>query len=149
MHSLYVALVVAHVACAVVGFGALALAGIYGWSGRSPDGDRQAEAARWFASPNRAAWAVLAVPVLGLVALAVEPGGQGPGQLWDVLALVVWAVAAATWLVVVRPAEARLRATVASSGGGTWTADAASVGRAAAVTDVAFVVALVLMLFQP
>lgn len=150
--DLYDALVAAHVVCAVIGFGSLAISGVYGFTSRRPSGpDAVDEARRYFRAPGRIEGLVLAVPFLGAAALAVQPNGRGVGQLWAGLALVVWLVAASVLIGVVRPAEARLRVALnapdpdpaALAGAGQ------RLGWAGVVTDVAFLVGLMLMIFQP
>jgi uncharacterized membrane protein len=160
--ELYDALVVVHVACALVGFGSVAISGVYGFTTRRPAGPESvAEARRYFSSPGRLEWLVAVVPVPGVAALAVQPGGRGVGQLWALLALLIWAGAAALLLGVVRPAEARLRAALGAVpadavGSGSATADPAELaagghrlGWASVGSDLAFFVALLLMIFQP
>ncbi|MHB1930277.1 MAG: hypothetical protein ACYCUG_12805 [Acidimicrobiales bacterium] len=143
----FTALVALHVICALVGFGSVAFSGVYGFAaGRSPLGE---ETTRYFSRPSRAEWLLLAVPFLGLAALAAEPHGHGVAQLWAGLAAGVWLAAAGTLLGVVRPAERAIRDSQAAG-------DAAGVGRTAARlgwagvgTDIAFAVALGLMIWQP
>jgi uncharacterized membrane protein len=150
--DLYRALIVAHVVCAVVGFGSLAISGVYGFTSRHPGGPGAVdEARRYFRSPGRLELLILIVPVLGVGALAVEPAGRGIGQLWALLALGVWAVAAAVLVGVVRPAERRLRVALAGAEPDVATLAAAGsrLGWAGVCTDVTFLVALLLMVFQP
>jgi hypothetical protein len=145
---LYDVLVALHVVSAVIGFGAVALSGIYGATARHAEKpDSGEEIARYFRSPGRAEWLILAVPILGAAALGARPEGADFGALWVVTALVLWATAAALLLGAVRPAERRIRA---ASGRADATAAA---GRrlmwAAVASDVLFVAALVLMVGQP
>jgi hypothetical protein len=150
--SLYDILVVAHVACALIGFGSLMLSGVYGFSHRDPRGAGAIEEARrYFGSPGRLELLVIPVPFLGAAALAVEPHGKGAGQLWAVLAEVVWLIAVVVVVAVARPAERKIRAALTAP-----EVDAAAVGAGArrlgwagVVTDVAFFAALMLMVFQP
>ncbi len=154
-NDLFDALVVVHVICAVVGFGSLLLSGVYGFSVRRPSGrESMDEARRYFASPGRLELLVVVVPFLGLAALLVQPHGRGADQLWALLAAVVWAVAVGVLFTVTRPAERRLRAALESDtppgqDPATVGAQAARVGWSSVVTDVAFFVALLLMVFQP
>ncbi|HWG73989.1 MAG TPA: hypothetical protein VG184_08040 [Acidimicrobiales bacterium] len=171
-HAAFVALVSLHVIAAVVGFGGVALSGAYGALARDRERVGMADdARRWFASPNRAALAVLAVPVFAAAALVTGGRTADLGQLWVTAALAVWLVAAAAVTMVVRPAEAVLRAAlttgenradgtggpsgvgsgavVASSAPGAVAGAARRLSRAAAVCDVAFTVALALMIWQP
>jgi hypothetical protein len=142
------ALVALHVVSAVVGFGAVALSGVYGATAAHPHRPGAAEeTARYFRSPSRAEWLVVAVPFLGAAALGVRPEGADFGAVWVLGGALAWLVAAALLLGVVRPAECQIRAAVADPG------TAAEAGRrlkwAAAASDVLFVAALVLMVGQP
>lgn len=132
-----------HVTCALVGFGSVALTGVYGFlvSGGVAEDDVR----RYFASPSRLEWLLLVVPLFGLGALLADPHGHGLLQLWPGLAALVWLVASGLLLGLVRPAERSLRA------GGPRLDP--SVGRrlgwAGVGADVAFFVALMLMIWQP
>jgi len=155
----YDALVGLHVLCAVVGFGAVAISGVYGASARRfPGPDPSEETRRYFQSPGRAEWLVLVVPFLGAAALGARHRGADFGSLWVILASTVWLVAAILLLGFVRPAERQIRAAVSAGGDGADGADGdgtspAAAGRrlmrAAAGCDVLFMVALILMVYQP
>lgn len=149
-HDLYVALVVLHVLCAVVGFGSLAISGVYGFGSRRPAGpEAVAEAGRYFASPGRLELLVVPVPFLGAAALAVQPGGRGVFQLWSGLAGAVWLVAAVVLFGVVRPSERRMRGGLAADDRAATAAAGSRLGWASVATDVAFAVGFFLMIFQP
>ncbi|MDA8060832.1 MAG: hypothetical protein M0T80_00120 [Actinomycetota bacterium] len=135
-----------HVTCALVGFGSVALGGIYGFL--ATGGGNEEEVRRYFAAPLRLEWLVLVVPFLGAAALAVQPHGRGVLQLWSMLAAGVWLVAAVLLLGVVRPAEARLRTTTAQ-GARADPGAGRRLGWAGVATDVAFTVAFFLMITQP
>ena len=107
-----------HVVSAVVGFGAVAITGVYGAGAARPSG--RARPRRPPGISVRAGWAewlVLAVPFLGAAALGLRPQGADFGQAWVVAATVIWVAAAALLVGVVRPAERQIRAAIA--GGGT------------------------------
>jgi hypothetical protein len=135
-----------HVACAVIGFGAVAISGSYGASARHLDRPGAAEETqRYFRSEGWAELLIILVPVFGLGALEVKPSAGGFGDVWVIAALAIWSVAVVLLLGVVRPAERRIRSgrSIDASMGGTrlmW----AAIG-----CDVAFVAALVLMVAQP
>jgi uncharacterized membrane protein len=156
----YAALVTLHVICAVVGFGAVAISGVYGATARHQDREAASEETRrYFRSRGQAEWLVLVVPFLGAAALAVRRGGGDFGEAWVVAAAVVWLVAAVLLLSVVRPAERRIRDQIqAIPGDPPGRPDRQLVGPARAGNrlmwaaigcDVLFVVALVLMVYQP
>ena len=138
---MYDALVAAHVVCAVVGFGSVALSGVYGAIVSRP-GDRE-ETARYFASRGWTELLVLPVPILGAAALAMKPEKGDFADLWVSGGIVAWSAATALLLRVVRPAEASIRRGIEVEGSGRrlmW---------ASVATDVLFVVALGLMVTQP
>lgn len=118
---MYDALVAAHVVCAVIGFGAVALSGVYGGFARRPVTQRGAlpqdgrpegprdEVARYFASRGWAEWLIVPVPFLGAGALAARPSKGDFGDVWVVGGIVIWTLAVMLLLLVVRPAEASIR----------------------------------------
>lgn len=154
-----------HVAAAIVGFGAVALGGVYGGNARRLDQPGAVEELhRYFRAPGRLELVVLAVPVFGAAAVAVKVGGRGFDRLWVDLGLGLWALAALLLIGVVRPAGAVLRqASLAASAPGDPGPPApsqapsdeavTSAGRrlqwAAAASDLVFGVALVIMVIQP
>ena len=79
---LYDVLVAVHVVSAVVGFGAVALSGVYGATARHADRpEAQEETARYFRSPGRAEWLIVPVPFLGAAALGARPEGADFGAV--------------------------------------------------------------------
>lgn len=152
--AVYDVLVALHVAAVVVGFGAVAVSGAYGAIGRRADSQhRRFESAeelrRFFASKSYVEYLLIAGPVLGLAAMTVRPGGQEFGQLWAVVGVVIWAVASALLLAVIRPAERAVRSALRSGPGDGVGRPARRLMWAAATTDLLFVVALLLMVTQP
>jgi hypothetical protein len=151
-HEVYSVLVVIHVACALIGFGSLMLSGVYGFSHRRPQGAGAIEEARrYFSSPGHLELLILPVPFLGVAALLVQPDGKGAAQLWDLVAAGVWVVAVIVVFGVARPAERRIREAlrVEEVDQDVVGAQARRLGWAGVSTDVAFFVALMLMIFQP
>lgn len=138
MHAAYDVLVALHVACALIGFGAVAISGAYGALGRR-SGNAE-ELKRYLASPGRAEFLILAVPVFGIAAMAIRPGGSEFWAAWAVAGFVIWMVAAVLLLQVVRPAEESLRQGGPGGGRLMW---------AAGACDALFVIALFLMVTQP
>ena len=137
----YDALLALHVVCAVVGFGAVAISGVYGALARKPS--NAAETARYFAAGGLAEWLVLPVPFFGLAALLVDHRSRDLSDLWVVGGGALWIAAAAVLLVVVRPAEKRLRRGEETAAAGR------SLMLAGTASDVLFVAALALMVTQP
>ncbi|MDQ6840483.1 MAG: hypothetical protein M3137_19635 [Actinomycetota bacterium] len=144
----------------IVAFGAMALSGGYAWTAQhlARPGAVE-EVRRYFAKPPRAEAAVLVVAPLGVVAVLVDPHGSDLGQLWEGVALLLWILASLLWVAVVRPAEAVIAAampttdiadgTVDPLATATLAAPGRRLGRASVVTNVVFVAALALMVFQP
>lgn len=158
-YDVFVAL---HVAAAVLGFGSVALSGVYGGNARRLDQESAAEELRrYFRAPGRVELALLAVPVFGAAALALDPGSRGFGELWVDVGLGLWAVAAVLLLGIVRPAEAVLRRASRAAevpeepvGHGLISERGLpAAGRrlqwAAAGTDLIFLVALIVMVIKP
>ena len=86
----------------------------------APEGTTSEELVRYFRRPAGLWWALLAVPWLGLGALAAEPHGGGVAQAWDLGAFVLWAAAAVVAALAVVPALHRIRSALvrpAASGG--------------------------------
>lgn len=137
----YDALVAAHVVCAVVGFGSVALSGVYGGFARKAGSGE--DTTRYFASRGWAEWLVLAVPFLGGAALALKPEKGDLADVWVIGGIVIWVAAAVLLVGVVRPSEAGIRR-------GT---DRAGCGRrlmwSSVAMDALFVVALGIMVTQP
>ncbi len=152
---MYDALVALHVLCALVGFGAVGLSGLYGAAARAPDRpgrwERAEETRRYFQSRGLAEWLILPVPFLGAAALAVGHKSPEFADAWVIGGAAVWAGAATLLLLVVRPAERRLRA--AARGGSNAAPQQVGAARrlawSAGVSDALFVVALALMVSQP
>ena len=145
--GIYDVLVGLHVVCALVGFGSVAISGVYGASvRRTKEPSDSEETTRYFQSRGWPELLILAVPIFGVAAVGVRPEGADFGDLWVVGGLVLWALAAALLVGIVRPAENGIRAggadhDVRSSG--------ARLMWAAATSDVLFVLALALMITQP
>jgi hypothetical protein len=150
-----------HIVAAGLGFGTIALSGVYAARCRHVrTAEDQSEVERFFRSPHRVGRTLWAVPVAGGCALWIHDGAGALGQAWAVAAGGVWAVAILLAVSVIWPAERRLRPILTAAGRACLPFPAASPGsepaglclrieRAAAVGDVAFVLALGLMIFQP
>ena len=76
------------------------------------------ELARYFRRPAGLWWVLLAVPWLGLGALAAEPHGGGVAQGWALGAFGVWVAAALVAGAVVVPALRRARSVLVPPAGG-------------------------------
>jgi hypothetical protein len=130
----------------------------------APAGEDEAEREelrRYFVRPAPLWWSLLAVPFLGLGALAADPNGGGLDQAWVLGALLVWLCAILVAASLVRPALYQMRSMLLNAG----KQDAHAPGndaerirfarastlasRGAAVCDVLFFVALALMIWRP
>jgi hypothetical protein len=181
--GLFYTLLVLHVAAALTGFGSIGFAGTYAaraaqlvapagrraaGSGAPPPGPPAApagmtteELVRYFRRPAALWWALLAVPWLGLGALAADPHGGGVVQAWALGAFALWGGAAVVAGTRVVPALGRIGSTLVRSAGavepgaldGAARARVARWGqvasRGAALCDVLFFLALALMIWQP
>jgi uncharacterized membrane protein len=149
-----VTLIVLHVVSAVVGFGAIALTGVYAGLARR----RADEAVRRYFRPgtNWAARAVYAVPVLGVVLVATSNGSDRYSQTWVWVSLLLWVLATTLAHAVVWPGERRIQQLVAEpppADTGDRRPELDRAGRrvewAAVAIDVAFVAVIVLMVARP
>ncbi len=167
-----------HVVVAIVGFGSVALSGIYGGlATRAGRPGAHEEIRRYFASPGRLELLVVVAPLIGVAAVASEPGASRFGQAWVAVALVLWVLGSVLLFGVVRPAEAVLRSTVSADavgedgagqggagqggdgqgGNSPWPIERADALRRAGVrlrwgaasSDLVFLVALVVMVIRP
>jgi hypothetical protein len=151
-HGLFVAFVTLHVVSAILGSGAIALSGVYGGTARHLErAGSSEEARRWFAKPNVGAFAVLAVPFLGLGALISGGRSSELDHAWVIGAFVIWLAIAGLFTGVVRPGERLLGELLVSPDidGPQVSMVARRLSRAAAGCDIGFVVALGLMVWQP
>ncbi|MGC8511744.1 MAG: hypothetical protein ACP5P1_01705 [Acidimicrobiales bacterium] len=106
---LYDIFVAAHVSLALVGFGAVALSGAYGVVGRKGP---TRELVRFISGRTWAEFALVAAPLFGVAAMGVRPGGSEFSQLWALGGLTIWVVASLLLVLVLRPAEGKLRSAV-------------------------------------
>jgi hypothetical protein len=151
----------AHIASAVVGFGELALSGVYGAWGRRLDSRQQLkELRRYFGTPSLAGRCLWAVPITGGIALWLRSGAQGLGQAWAIMAAGCWAATLTLAVTVIWPARQRLQPVLdqleqspslqsAQSGRAAVEQLCRRLAGAAAICDVVFTAALLLMIFQP
>jgi hypothetical protein len=110
----YSALLLLHVAAAVVGFGAVAVTGVQAARVRRGPGQPGAGALRRYFRPgtNWPARALYAVPLLGVGLLADSGGAWGAGDGWVVAGLALWLAATVLAEAVLWPAERRIQQAV-------------------------------------
>lgn len=184
--ALFLVLVLLHVTSALVGFASIGFAGIYAsrarlMAHRALPGDRAVpgpmgpgqrsevaeqgadmeELLRYFERPAGLWPALVAVPFLGLGALASKPSLGGLDQAWVLGALLVWLSAALVAASLVVPALRQMRSMLLrrdgpAEQGGAQEAErirfarlATLASRGAACCDVLFFVALALMIWRP
>ncbi|HXQ90209.1 MAG TPA: hypothetical protein VN768_01555 [Acidimicrobiales bacterium] len=160
---LYTLLLLAHVLCAVVGFGTMAVTGVQAARARRGPGAPGAEGVLRYFRPG-ANWAgrtLYGVPVFGLSLIAASKGAFDAGDTFVVVGLMVWLVSALLAEVVLWPGERRIQVELAECWGdpaaaadaagpaGTLDGDCRRVAVAAAVLGVLFVAATVIMVGKP
>ncbi len=140
---LFSVLVGLHVLAVLAGFGSVGFAGFYGakaarFRPSQPPEDTE-ELLRYFARPSRMWWAMVAVPFLGLGALAADPRGRGLLQFWVLGALFLWLLAVLIAGGMVVPSLAQVRAVLLGPGppGAAGTARAVGDAGAAGTAGVA------------
>jgi uncharacterized membrane protein len=154
--ALYTVLVVLHVLCAVIGFGAVVLTGVQASRARHGPHSRGAESVRRYFRPgaNLAGRSIYGVPVFGFASIAASGGEWHTGDGFVVVGLLLWLASAVAAELVVWPAERRLQIIVTQAWGEVGSAaELDRVSRrvaalAASVTGI-FVVAVVVMVARP
>ncbi len=149
---LYDALLVCHLAAALIGFGAVAIGGWSAADGQKAASPRSDERLLRFFKPGRD-WPsrlVLVVPVFGL-ALLLGGDRSAIAHPWPWAGLFVWLVAAGHLLGLGWPAEHRAQQALAGGEGDLeeFRSACKKMERAAAVASVCFVAAVILMIWQP
>jgi hypothetical protein len=174
--AVYSILLLLHVGCAVVGFGALSMTGIQARRARRGPAGARADGVRRYFRPglNLVARALYGVPVFGFALISTSHGAFSAGDGFVLAGLGLWAAAALVAEFAVWPAERRIQEVVTArwttgpeeSGTGEWgpgeSPDPPTTGDdprfdldcrrlvgAAALLAVVFLVAVVLMVAQP
>lgn len=147
----YDVVLLGHVVAAVVGFGAVAVAGVYALLLRRP-GPPSVSVLRYYRpGVNWAGRITFLVPVLGVALVGMSHGSWSYNDHWVVGGLALWAVAALAGEMVVWPAERGLQRLVSEDSPDT--ARQRSLGWQVAACSGAlmgvFVVALVIMVAKP
>lgn len=150
MKELYDAVMVLHALAALAGFGSLAATGAYAGPARSTS--PPPAVLRYFApGPNRAAWALFAVPVLGVVLLVLDHF-HPLRHPYPFVGIGIWLASAGIASIWLWPAERAIKAALAAPAGSDPRLIAAAARccrRAALATSIGFVVALFFMAVQP
>ena len=154
--ALYSTLVVAHVLCAVVGFGAVVLTGVQAARARGGPSAPGAEGVRRYFRPgtNWAGRLVYGVPAFGFASIAASGGVWSPRDDFVVVGLVLWSVAALLAELVAWPGERRIQSLVTVSWDGPRQGSELDrlcrrVRAAAVAVAGLFVVAVVVMVARP
>lgn len=152
----FASVVIIHVLCAVVGFGALAMSGAYARLARTaPDPFGSPGLKRYFRpGKNIVARAIYLVPVFGAVALVFS---HDTHRLYPYLGIGIWLVATGVASAILWPAEAKIQQIMnAHAPSGEPGADRGALvrlaqrcERAAMATSLCFALALVVMIAQP
>ena len=154
--ALYSVLLLAHVAAAVIGFGALAVTGVQAGRARAGPAQPGADAVRRYFRPgvNWPGRVVYGVPVLGFALVADSRSAFDAGDGFVVIGLVLWALSVAVAEAVLWPAERRIQETVTERWGddgvrGQLRRDCTVVARASAMLVALFVLSVVVMVGKP
>ncbi|HEX4220437.1 MAG TPA: DUF2269 family protein [Acidimicrobiales bacterium] len=147
----YDVVLLGHVLSAVIGFGAVAVAGGYALLLRRP-GSPSASVLRYYRpGVNWAGRVTFLVPVLGVALVAMSHGQWSYNDHWVIGGLALWAAAAVAGEMMVWPAERELQRLV-TEGAPDSARRRSLVRRAAgggAAMMIVFVVALVIMVAKP
>jgi hypothetical protein len=147
-------LLIAHVTCAIVGFGALVTSGVQAARLQRSEGGRVPPALRRYFAPgvNWAGRVLYGVPVFGFLLLADSGGRLRAADPWVVAGLALWGTAAVVAEGVLWPAERRIQAVLAGPSEGSGRAlagDCRLVAGLGGTLGLVFVVATVLMVARP
>lgn len=154
--ALYTILLMAHVLCAVVGFGTMVATGAQAARARRGPAAAGSDGVRRYFRPgvNWAGRVLYGVPVFGFFLLGASQGAFSAGDGFVVVGLVLWFVAAGLAEAVVWPGERRIQVGVTQRWDETGTDPALErecrrVAGSAAVLAVVFVAATVIMIGKP
>jgi hypothetical protein len=147
-------LLLAHVACVIVGLGAVVASGVQALRvlALGPSGPVSAGLRRYFApGVNWVGRVLFGVPLFGFLLIAASGTAFSVGDEWIVIGLVLWGVIAVLAEAVLWPAERRVQAVLAREDGAAGAARSAAM-RLAVIGGVVVVLLLsatVLMVAQP
>ena len=154
--ALYSVLLLLHVLCAVVGFGAVVLTGVQAFRARRGPAAPGAETVRRYfrPGPNWAGRALYGVPVFGFALIAASDGVFDGGDTFVVAGLLLWLGAVTVAEVVMWPAERRIQMELArrwdeGEPAGPLDEDCRRVVASAILLGAVFVAATVLMIGKP
>ncbi|HXW33381.1 MAG TPA: DUF2269 family protein [Acidimicrobiales bacterium] len=146
---------IAHVLCAVIGFGSVIVTGIEAIRAKGGPNVSGAEAVRRYFRPgvNWAGRVLYAVPVLGFLLISMSHGAYSTSDGWVVAGLLLWLGAAVLGELVLWPGERALQQIVTDHWSGTPARDVDQVCNRVAASSLAmgvcFVAAVVLMTGKP
>lgn len=144
---IYDALLLAHIICAIGGFGANGLAGLFAGQLRPTPSE---QAVKYFSSPKFMAERLLyLVPVFGLLMIAVSHGLSELQRPWIIVGIIAWLAAIGVAHSLVWPNERRISAMLTSDAEQSQMSIAARrLSRGALIMDLIFLVAFVTMFVQ-
>jgi hypothetical protein len=148
-------LLLAHVACVIVGLGAIVVSGVQALRLLAlPNGSPAPPTLLRYFAPgvNWVGRTLYGVPVFGFALLATSGGAFGLGDEWVGLGLTLWAVAAGCAEGLLWPSERRIQVALAGSGAASPAAlrsAARTIAAVAALLVVVLITATVLMVAQP
>lgn len=110
----YDVILLAHVLAAVVGLGALVIAGANAWALQRSGPDTETLRRYYRPGANWAGRVLFAVPILGFSLMAMSHGDWSFSDTWITIGLALWAVVAVSAEVYLWPAERRLQVAVSA-----------------------------------
>jgi uncharacterized membrane protein len=154
--ALYSILLMFHVLCAVVGFGAVGVTGIQAARARRGPSAPGADAVQRYFRPgvNWAGRALYGVPVFGFALLAASSGAFDVADAFVVAGLVLWSAAVAAAEAILWPGERRIQVALSQGWGGqtldlSLDRECRVVSATAVALTAVFVAATVLMVGKP
>ena len=146
----YDLVLLAHVLSALVGFGAVVVAGFYALALERSNPPTEAVRRYYRPGVNWAGRVIYLVPVLGAALIALSQGQWSYADHWVVIGLGLWGVAAVVAELVLWPAERRLQAVVADPTSATdLRSQCLRVAVVAGLLFIVLVVASVVMVAKP
>lgn len=144
---IYDAILLAHIVCAIGGFGANGLAGLY--AGQLDPSPSEGAIKYFSASKFYAEKLLYLIPVFGLTLIAVSHGASELTEPWVIFGITAWITAIGVAHSLVWPNERRISALIDSRDKTSLKKIGKKVSVGAMILDVIFVVTFIVMLIQP
>lgn len=144
---IYDVILLAHIVCAIGGFGANGLAGLY--AGQLDPSPSEGAIKYFSNSKFYAEKLIYLIPVFGLTMIAVSRGVSELTEPWVIFGIIAWVVAIGVAHSLVWPNERRISGVIDSQDGSSLKKLGKKVSVGAMILDVIFVVTFIVMLTQP